>query len=109
MIFDVAAGYPHPIYNERVFCALGAGVGKRGHLPDDTIDDALAAVVRFARIVQEADAGPLYIFATSAVRDARNGSTLTAAVHPVPVQKSTLSQATTRHDFLRTRYGTGST
>ena len=69
------------MYNERVFCALGAGVGKRGYLPDDTIDDALTAVVRFARIVQEADAGPMYVFATSAVRDATNGSVLTAAVH----------------------------
>lgn len=59
---------------------MGAGVGKHGALPDGTIDDALTAIVRFARIVQEADAGPLYVFATSAVRDATNGSALTAAV-----------------------------
>ena len=56
VIFDTAAGYPHPVYNERIFCALGEGVGRCGHLPDNTIDDALTAVVRFARIVQEADA-----------------------------------------------------
>jgi len=80
VIFDVAAGYPHPVYNERVFCALGAGVGKHGHLPDETIADTLTAIVRFSRIVQEAGAGPLYAFATSAVRDATNGGTLTAAV-----------------------------
>ncbi len=80
VIFDVSAGYPHPVYNERVFCALGAGVGKHAALPDDTIDVALTAIVRFARIVQEADAGPLYVFATSAVRDATNGSALTSAV-----------------------------
>lgn len=80
VVFDVSAGYPHPVYNERVFCAMGAGVGKHGALPDDTIDDALTAIVRFARIVQEADAGPLYVFATSAVRDATNGSALTSAV-----------------------------
>ena len=81
VIFDTAAGYPHPIYNERVFCALGSGVGRCGHLPDNTIDDALTAVVRFARIVQEADAAPLHVFATSAVRDATNGSIFTEAVH----------------------------
>lgn len=80
VIFDVSAGYPHPVYNERVFCAMGAGVGKHGALPDDTIDDALTSIVRFARIAQEADAGPLYVFATSAVRDATNGSALTSAV-----------------------------
>ncbi|MGB0629902.1 MAG: hypothetical protein ACPGRZ_04345 [Alphaproteobacteria bacterium] len=80
VIFDVAGGYPHPVYNERMFCALGAGVGRHGHLPDKTIDDALTAIVRFARIAQEANAGPLYAFATSAVRDASNGSALTEAV-----------------------------
>ena len=80
VVFDVSAGYPHPVYNERVFCALGAGVGKHGLLADGTIDDALTSIVRFARIVQETEAGPLYVFATSAVRDATNGSTLTSAV-----------------------------
>jgi exopolyphosphatase/guanosine-5'-triphosphate,3'-diphosphate pyrophosphatase len=81
VIFDIAAGYPHPVYNERIFCALGEGVGKCGHLRDNTIDDALTAVIRFARIVHEVDAGPLHVFATSAVRDAANGSILTEAVH----------------------------
>jgi exopolyphosphatase/guanosine-5'-triphosphate,3'-diphosphate pyrophosphatase len=80
VIFDISAGYPHPIYNERVFCALGAGVGIDGKLAPDTIDMALAAIVRFARVVDEADAGPLRIFATSAVRDASNGDDLVAAV-----------------------------
>ena len=81
VIFDIAAGYPHPVFNERIFCALGEGVGKCGHLRDNTIDDALTAVIRFARIVHEVDAGPLHVFATSAVRDAANGSILTEAVH----------------------------
>ena len=81
VIFDTAAGYPHPVYNERIFCALGEGVGKCGHLRDNAIDDALTAVVRFARMVHEVDAGPLHVFATSAVRDAANGSILTEAVH----------------------------
>ena len=51
VIFDTSAGYPHPVYNERIFCALGEGVGKCGHLTcDNAIDDALTAVVRFARV-----------------------------------------------------------
>jgi exopolyphosphatase/guanosine-5'-triphosphate,3'-diphosphate pyrophosphatase len=81
VIFDTSAGYPHPVYNERIFCALGEGVGRCGHLCDNAIDDALTAVVRFARVVHEVDAGPLHVFATSAVRDAANGSILTEAVH----------------------------
>ena len=80
VIFDVSAGYPHPLYNERVFCALGTDVGTTGRLPRDSIDAALAAVVRFVEVARRSGTGHLKAFATSAVRDAENGRALASAI-----------------------------
>ena len=80
MIFDVTHGYPHPLYNERVFCALGAGVGAAGALSDDAFDRAVTAIERFAHVARAAGVDRLRAFATSAVRDASNGGAFAEAV-----------------------------
>lgn len=80
VIFDVSAGYPHPRYNERVFCALGSDVGTAGRLPRDSIDAALSSIVRFVEVVNRSGTDRLKAFATSAVRDAENGRALVSAV-----------------------------
>lgn len=81
VIFDITGGYPHPLFNERVFCALGAGVGATGALPEDAMKRALKSIVRFSSVAQKSGVGRLEAFATSAVRDATNGDELLAAIH----------------------------
>ena len=73
VIFDISEGYPHPLYNERVVCALGTGVGRSGTLPDDAMNTALVAIVRFVHLAEAAGVTTPGIFATAAVRDASNG------------------------------------
>lgn len=81
VIFDITDGYPHPLFNERVFCGLGTGLGETGALPEDAMDRAVAAIVRFARLATSNGVDRLEAFATSAVRDATNGGELIAAIH----------------------------
>lgn len=81
VIFDITDGYPHPLFNERVFCGLGTGLGETGALPADAMDRAVAAVVRFSRLALNNGVDRLEAFATSAVRDATNGDELLAAIH----------------------------
>ncbi len=80
VIFDVTDGYPHPLYNERVFCALGSGVGADGSLPKDSIEMALSAIERLVHVARISGAKRLEAFATSAVRDAVNGDLLLSAI-----------------------------
>ena len=81
VIFNVTDGYPHPLYNERVFCGLGTGLGATGALPDDAMDRAVEAVVRFSRLARDNGVDRLDAFATSAVRDAANGGGLISSIH----------------------------
>ena len=80
VIFDVSAGYPHPLYNERVFCALGTDVGSTGRLPRNSMDAALTAILRFVEVARQSGTEHLKAFATSAVRDAENGHVLASAI-----------------------------
>lgn len=81
MIFDITDGYPHPLFNERVFCGLGTGLGETGALPEEAMDRAVTAIVRFSRLARNNGVDRLEAFATSAVRDATNGGELLAAIH----------------------------
>lgn len=64
-----------------MFCGLGTGLGETGALPEDAMDRAVAAIVRFSRLARNSGVDRLEAFATSAVRDASNGGELIAAIH----------------------------
>ncbi|MEN8894450.1 Ppx/GppA family phosphatase [Planktotalea arctica] len=73
VIFDGAARSPAYFYNEKVMCALGAGIAETGHLNPEGRVRALAAVARFEAIAQSLGISPLTAVATAAVRDATDG------------------------------------
>jgi exopolyphosphatase/guanosine-5'-triphosphate,3'-diphosphate pyrophosphatase len=64
-----------------VFCGLGTGLGETGGLPEEAMDRAVAAILRFSRLARNNGVDRLEAFATSAVRDATNGGELIAAIH----------------------------
>ncbi|MEL6689910.1 MAG: Ppx/GppA family phosphatase [Pseudomonadota bacterium] len=80
VIFDGAARSPAYFYNEKIMCALGAGLGETGHLNPEGRARALAAMKRFAKVARAAEVKDLSIAATAAVRDASDGPDFRAEV-----------------------------
>ena len=72
VIYRAGGRLPHPQFNEREVCRLGAGVGATGRLDPDRISHALGALRRFAVIAEGSGLDRLDVFATEAVRKAAN-------------------------------------
>ncbi|MGH1423571.1 MAG: Ppx/GppA family phosphatase [Pseudooceanicola sp.] len=73
VVFDGAARSPAYFYNEKIMCALGAGLSETGHLNPDGRRRALAAIHRFQLLAHGMEATPLTAVATAAVREASDG------------------------------------
>jgi exopolyphosphatase / guanosine-5'-triphosphate,3'-diphosphate pyrophosphatase len=69
-----------PIFNERILCGLGKGVGADNGMRPKAMDNALAAIERFVHLSSEMGAGAPYIVATAAIRNAANGKDFAAEV-----------------------------
>ncbi len=70
VIYDGISRSPDQIFNERIFCALGAKLKETGVLNPQGIDNALKALGRFGVIAQQFQVRTLDVVATAAVRDA---------------------------------------
>jgi len=73
VVFDGAARSPAYFYNEKIMCALGAGLSQSGHLNPEGRVRALSAIRRFAALAEGMGILPLTAVATAAVREARDG------------------------------------
>jgi exopolyphosphatase / guanosine-5'-triphosphate,3'-diphosphate pyrophosphatase len=73
VVFDGAARSPAYFYNEKIMCALGAGLAETGRLNPDGKARALAAIRRFQLLADGMGAAPLTAVATAAVREAEDG------------------------------------
>lgn len=73
VVFDGAARSPAYFYNEKIMCALGAGMADTGHLSPQGRVRALSALRRFAKLAQGMGLSELTAVATAAVRDATDG------------------------------------
>ena len=65
---------PTPIYNEKLLCGLGRNVVTTGRLPEDAVERALQALVRFRVLCDTIGVAETYVLATAAARDASNGT-----------------------------------
>ncbi len=74
VVFDGAARSPAYFYNEKIMCALGAGLSETGHLNPEGRKRALSAIRRFAALAEGMDILPLTAVATAAVREASDGA-----------------------------------
>ncbi|WP_457648184.1 Ppx/GppA family phosphatase [Profundibacter sp.] len=74
VVFDGAARSPAYFYNEKIMCALGAGLPETGHLNPTGRERALAAIKRFQLLAEGMDIPPLTAVATAAVREASDGA-----------------------------------
>ncbi|MFZ5962762.1 Ppx/GppA family phosphatase [Thalassococcus sp. BH17M4-6] len=73
VVFDGAARSPAYFYNEKIMCALGAGMAETGRLNPEGRARALAAIERFQMLAQGMGLPPLTAVATAAVREAKDG------------------------------------
>ena len=74
VVFDGAARSPAYFYNEKIMCALGAGLSKTGHLNPEGRARAISAIRRFAALAEGMGIPPLTAVATAAVREASDGA-----------------------------------
>ncbi|TDK41044.1 Ppx/GppA family phosphatase [Antarcticimicrobium luteum] len=73
VVFDGAARSPAYFYNEKIMCALGAGLSETGRLNPEGRARALSALNRFQHLALGMGLPPLSVVATAAVRDAEDG------------------------------------
>ncbi len=73
VVFDGAARSPAYFYNEKIMCALGAGLSETGRLNPEGRKRALAAIKRFQILAENMKITPLTAVATAAVREAEDG------------------------------------
>ncbi|OAN77734.1 exopolyphosphatase [Sulfitobacter sp. EhC04] len=74
VVFDGAARSPAYFYNEKIMCALGAGMAETGHLSPQGRVRALSAMRRFRKLADSMGLRELTVVATAAVRDASDGA-----------------------------------
>lgn len=75
VVYDQQKRSPVPIYNEKVMCALGRGLATSGVLNPEGIRMAKDALRRFLALGRNMEITSLYVMATAAVRDAKDGVT----------------------------------
>ena len=80
VVFDAPARLPVPIFNERVTCRLGRGIGHTGKLNPEGVELAFKALARFTGIAREIPVERFKMVATAAVRDAADGAAFTNEV-----------------------------
>lgn len=78
LVADVSGGRVSPLDRRSTVTRLGRGVDLSGHLSAEAIEDVCAAIGDYVGILEELGAETVDAIATSAVRDADNGSAFIA-------------------------------
>jgi exopolyphosphatase/guanosine-5'-triphosphate,3'-diphosphate pyrophosphatase len=78
LVADVAGGQVSPVERRSTVTRLGRGVDLSGRLSAEAIEDACAAIGEYVAKLRELGAETVDAIATSAVRDAENGSAFVA-------------------------------
>ena len=74
VIYDQQKRSPVAIYNEKVMCELGKGLASTGMLNPEGVHMAKGALKRFLALGRNMEIASLYVMATAAVRDAKDGA-----------------------------------
>jgi exopolyphosphatase/guanosine-5'-triphosphate,3'-diphosphate pyrophosphatase len=78
VVYDRIGRAPLALFNEKVLCGLGRGLGRSGRLNPDAVAPALANLQRFVALARAVGVARLDIIATAAVRDASDGAQFVA-------------------------------
>ena len=84
VVYEGLTRSPTPIFNEKVLAGLGREVQTTGLLAADAVEKALAALARFRALCDTAATSRrLWVIATAACRDAKNGKAFIAAAERI--------------------------
>jgi exopolyphosphatase/guanosine-5'-triphosphate,3'-diphosphate pyrophosphatase len=72
-----------PIFNEKVLAGLGREVQTTGLLASDAVEKAIAALHRFRALCERMQVDKLWVIATAACRDAKNGKAFVAQAEEI--------------------------
>ena len=78
LVADVADGRVSPLDRRSTVTRLGRGVDLSGHLASEAIEDVCTAIAGYVGVLEELEVETVDAIATSAVRDADNGSAFIA-------------------------------
>src|SRR5262244_824671 len=73
VVYEGLTRSPTPIFNEKVLAGLGREVQTTKLLAPDAVEKALAALRRFRTLCDRIDVPSLWVIATAACREAKNG------------------------------------
>jgi exopolyphosphatase / guanosine-5'-triphosphate,3'-diphosphate pyrophosphatase len=74
VVYDAVNRSPRMLFNEKVLCGLGRGLGESGRLHPDGVKSALQNLRRFVALARAIPVRRLDVLATAAVRDADDGA-----------------------------------
>jgi exopolyphosphatase/guanosine-5'-triphosphate,3'-diphosphate pyrophosphatase len=83
VVYEGVTRSPTPLFNEKTLAGLGREVQSKGLLPSDAIEKALGALKRFRALCDTIRVERLWVLATAACRDARNGRDFIAAAEEI--------------------------
>ncbi|MFD1746122.1 exopolyphosphatase [Rhizobium helianthi] len=73
VVYEGLSRSPAILFNEKVLCGLGKGLGLSGKMDDQAVTRALDALRRFRALSDQAQATRIFVLATAAAREALNG------------------------------------
>ena len=83
VVYEGLTRSPTPLFNEKTLAGLGREVQTKGLLAADAIDKALGALKRFRALCDTMQVERLWVLATAACRDARNGKEFIASAEQI--------------------------
>lgn len=73
VVYEELSRAPAVLFNEKVLCGLGKGIGLTGKMDEEAVNRALNALRRFRALSDQAQATRIHVLATAAAREASNG------------------------------------
>jgi exopolyphosphatase / guanosine-5'-triphosphate,3'-diphosphate pyrophosphatase len=87
VVYEGLTRGPTPIFNEKTLCGLGREVQSTGLLAEDAVHKALNALRRYRALCDILEVSSVWVLATAACREARNGSAFIAEAARICRQK----------------------
>ena len=91
VIYEGTARAPEIVWNEKVAARLGRDLSTTGRIPPEAMEEALAALARYALLVSDRRIENVQTVATAAARDAQNGDEFLARVAELGLEPRLLS------------------
>jgi exopolyphosphatase/guanosine-5'-triphosphate,3'-diphosphate pyrophosphatase len=83
VVYERLARSPTPLFNEKVLCGLASVVAAEGRITEAAAQRVLATLARYRLLADNMGVGELFVLATAAVREAKNGAEFLARAEAV--------------------------